>query len=79
MSRLTDTESTSGGTMQVDTGAFQALKAEVAELAARLERYHEDACIIRAIEDAIGHPMTTASRYPRQRARHLQAVRDDGS
>jgi len=84
MDKVTRTQSTrpdTGGTVEVSTGEFRALRDEVAELAARLEQYHREACVIRMLEDAICHPMTTASRraQERPRPRHLQAVRDDAS
>ena len=54
------------------------LEARVASLAAELERYHREACIIRSLEDVIGVPMTTASMTAsaQPRARHLHAVPD---
>jgi hypothetical protein len=52
------------------------LERQVAELGARLEQYHDQACVIRALEDVIG-PMTTASRQASARpVRHLHAVPD---
>jgi hypothetical protein len=69
--------------MQVDTGEFAALRDEVAALAARLERYHREACIIRSLEDVTGYPMTTLSYERASRAtrggrhRHLRAVDGD--
>ena len=54
------------------------LEDRVASLAAELKRYHDEACIIRALEDVIGYPMTTASMTAssQPRARHLRAVPD---
>ena len=56
------------------------LEDRVAFLAAELERYHREACVVRMIEEAIGHPMTTstirASYAPQQQPRHLRAVPD---
>jgi lipase chaperone LimK len=52
------------------------LERQVAELAAKLEHYHQQAAVIRLWEGAIGAPLTAASRQPAQRpARHLHAVR----
>jgi hypothetical protein len=51
------------------------LEAQVADLAAKLEHYHSQACVIRSFEDVMGYPVTTASRQAQQ-ARHLHAVRD---
>lgn len=74
-----------GGTMQVDTGEFAALRDEVAELRELLAKYHDEACVIRALEDVLDHPMTTASYRASAsqggtgRPRHLRSVGDDAS
>ena len=52
------------------------LEAQVADLAARLEKYHSQACVIRSFEDVMGYPVTTASRQAQQQPRHLRAVPD---
>jgi hypothetical protein len=52
------------------------LEAQVADLAAKLERYHSQACMIRSLEDATRYAMTTASRQAQQQPRHLRAVPD---
>ncbi len=48
------------------------LERQVADLAARLEEYHQQAAMVRAIEDVIiaARPLAPAPRPPR----HLQAV-----
>jgi hypothetical protein len=52
-----------------------ALEQQVADLAARLEQYHDAACVIRSLEDVLGGPLTAASRQAPQRpVRHLHAV-----
>jgi hypothetical protein len=66
---------------RTDAQRITDLEHQVALLAAKLEQYHDQACVIRALEDVTGYPMTTASyghgtgRRPAARLRHLQAVR----
>jgi hypothetical protein len=62
--------------MQIDTGQFEALRAEVAELAAKVELYHQQAITMWSF-DAIywattPYPPTANERRPRPR--HLRAV-----
>jgi hypothetical protein len=54
------------------------LEDRVASLAAELERYHQEACIVRSLEDVTGYRMTTASMTAsaQQQPRHLHAVPD---
>lgn len=62
--------------MATQAQRIAALEAQVAGLAAELERYHREACIIRSLEDVTGYPMTTASYAAQQQPRRLHAVPD---
>jgi hypothetical protein len=50
------------------------LERQVADLAALVEQYYQQACVIRSFEDVLGAPLTTASRQQRPRPRHLKLV-----
>jgi hypothetical protein len=54
------------------------LERQVAELDARLEQYHRSACVISAVGEIIGAPLTAAARQAlqQQQPRHLHAVPD---
>ena len=53
------------------------LELQVAELGDRLERYYRSACIISAVGEVIGAPLTAAARQAlQQQPRHLHAVLD---
>jgi hypothetical protein len=52
------------------------LERQVAELGARLEQYHQSACVISAVGEIIGAPLTAAARQAQQQPRHLHAVPD---
>ena len=61
--------------MQVDTGSFKALQAEVAELRARVEQVADEACVLRTLEETWfkfhGYGSGPAAQ---QRPRHLRPV-----
>jgi hypothetical protein len=50
------------------------LERQVADLAALVEHYYQQACVIRSFEAVLGAPLTTASRQQRPRPRHLTVV-----
>ena len=62
--------------MAASTQRIADLEDRVADLAARLERYHAQACVIRSFEDILGYPVTTASYQVQHQPRHLHAVPD---
>ena len=75
-----------GGTMHVDTAEFQALRDQVAELAAKLEEYRRKACMVRSLEDIwqdtypgylASSPCSPATHGGRHR--HLRALSDGAS
>jgi hypothetical protein len=51
------------------------LELQVAELGARLEQYYRSACIISAVGEVLGAPLTAAARQALQQPR-LHAVPD---
>ena len=62
--------------MATSTQRIADLEDRVADLAARLERYHQQAGVIRSFEDILGYPVTTASYQAQHQPRHLRAVPD---
>ena len=54
------------------------LELQVAELGDRLEQYYRSACVISAVGEIIGAPLTAAARQAlqQQQPRHLHAVPD---
>ena len=54
------------------------LELQVAELGAKLEQYYRSACIITAVGEVLGAPLTAAARQAlqQQQPRHLRAVPD---
>ena len=78
MAKVTDTDrANSGGTtMEVNTGDMTALRAEVAELAAKVELYHRQAAMIRGFEDAYAQSIAR-QHGPGRTARLLHSVGSD--
>jgi hypothetical protein len=54
------------------------LEPQVADLGARLEQYYWSACVISAVGEVLGAPLTAAARQAlqQQQPRHLHAVPD---
>jgi hypothetical protein len=78
MSNLTDADTTSrGDTMQVNTGEFRAIRAELAELTEQVQQLRARTVYTDALLDALLAPAQTGAT--RHRRRHLQPVGDDAS
>ena len=64
--------------MNVDTGAFQALTAQVADLTARFEQLERDAFWVKTLEEMIversGYPAGQHAALKASRPRHLHSV-----
>ena len=63
--------------MGVHAQRVAELELQVAELGDRLEQYYRSACVISAVGEIIGAPLTAAARQVlQQQPRHLHAVPD---
>ncbi len=64
--------------MNVDTGAFQALTAQVADLTARFEQLERDAFWLKTVEEMIaeraGYPAGQLAALKASQPRHLRSV-----
>jgi hypothetical protein len=67
--------------VNVDTGEFRALTAQVADLTARFEELERDAFLVKTLEQMIvehaGYPVAQHSALKASQPRHLRPV--DGS
>ena len=67
-----------GATMEINTGSFRALTAQVAELTARVEQLDRDAFWVRTLEEMHLRYLGVLPDHGAQ-VRHLRSVSDDAS